>query len=76
MSTIMFANQTFSATAGTIVSATTTSSLVKDIMELANNGTEETFVEEIEKIIKEDEISAGKFWNKDPNQNNTGLRLC
>ena len=68
----MFANETFSATAGTIVSASTTSTLVKDILELAENGTEETFVEEVEKIIREDEVSAGKFWNIDTNKQNTG----
>jgi hypothetical protein len=44
-------------------------------LELAKNATEETFVEEIEKAIREDQVSAGKFWNKDPNSNSTGLSL-
>ena len=39
---------------------------------MAKNATEETFVEEIEKTIREDEVSAGKFWNKDPGSNSTG----
>ena len=71
-STILFQNQTFSATDGAIVSATIKSSLVKDIMEIAKNGTEDNFVEDIETVVREDEVSAGKFWNIDPNKNTTG----
>jgi len=70
-STILFKNQTFSATDGAIVSATIKSSLVKDIMEIAKNGTEDNFVEDIETVVREDEVSAGKFWNIDPNKNTT-----
>ena len=70
----MFANETFSATEGTIVSATTTSTLVKDILKMAEKETEESFVEEVEKIIREDKVSAGKFWNIDTNKHNTGQR--
>ena len=70
----MFANETFSATEGTIISATTTSTLVKDILEMAEKATEESFVEEVEKIIREDEVSAGKFWNINTNNNYMGQR--
>ena len=73
-STIMFANETFSATEGTIISATTTSTLVRDILEMAEKETEESFVEEVEKIIREDEVSAGKFRNINTNKHKTGQR--
>ena len=74
MSTILFENQTFSLNSGVLISASTSSHLIKDILEVAQNSTEETFVEQIEKVIQEDEISAGKFWNKDPSSNATGRK--
>ena len=71
MSTIIFENQTFSLDSGVLISASTSSPLIKNILALAKNTTEDNFVEAIEKVITDDEISAGKFWNKDPHKNST-----
>ena len=67
----MFENKTFSLNSGVLLSASTSSPLVKDILEIAKNATEETFIGVIEKVIREDEVSAGKFLNKDPGMNIT-----
>jgi len=71
LSTIVFENKTFSLNSGVLLSASTSSPLVKDILEIAKNATEETFIGVIEKVIREDEVSAGKFLNKDPGMNLT-----
>jgi len=71
LSTILFENKTFSLNSGVFLSASTSSPLVKDILDVAKNATEETFIETIEKVIRDDEVSAGKFWNKDPHKNTT-----
>ena len=65
----MFENKTFSLNSGVLLSASTSSPLVKNILEVAKNATEETFIGVIEKVIREDEVSAGKFLNKDPGMN-------
>ena len=67
----MFENKTFSLNSGVLLSASTSSPLVKNILEVAKNATEETFIGVIEKVIREDEVSAGKFLNKDPGMNIT-----
>ena len=67
----MFENKTFSLNSGVLLSASTSSPLVKNILEVAKNATEETFIGVIEKVIREDEVSAGKFLNKDPGMNLT-----
>ena len=67
----MFENKTFSLNSGVLLSASTSSPLVKNILEIAKNATEETFIGVIEKVIREDEVSAGKFLNKDPGMNLT-----
>ena len=67
----MFENKTFSLNSGVLLSASTSSPLVKNILEVAKNATEETFIGVIEKMIREDEVSAGKFLNKDPGMNLT-----
>ena len=65
-STILFANDTFSVEKGFIVGATKKSSVVKHVLELAKNSTEEKFTTDIDEFISDDEVSSGKFRNKDP----------